>query len=89
MRQDAVMQQVFKIVDILLKKNLETRKRQLGIRTYKVIPLSRQAGVLEWVGNTATIGEWNMNAHPRFVYFNDFNCHTIKNSTDIAIILLL
>lgn len=36
LRQDAVMQQVFGMVNILLQKNVETRKRNLKIRTYKV-----------------------------------------------------
>ena len=36
LRQDAVMQQVFDMVNNLLQKNSETRKRQLQIRKYKV-----------------------------------------------------
>jgi hypothetical protein len=36
LRQDAVMQQVFEMVNTLLQKNVETRKRNLKIRTYKV-----------------------------------------------------
>ena len=36
LRQDAVMQQVFGMVNQLLKENAETRKRELRIRTYKV-----------------------------------------------------
>ena len=52
LRQDAVMEQVFGMVNDLLKQNTETRKRNLSIRTYKVIPLSPNAGLLEWVDNT-------------------------------------
>ena len=37
LRQDAVMQQVFDMVNNLLQKNSETRKRQLQIRKYKVV----------------------------------------------------
>lgn len=36
MRQDAVMEQVFGMVNQLLMKNSETRKRKLKMRTYKV-----------------------------------------------------
>lgn len=36
LRQDAVMQQMFALVGTLLKEERETRKRCLGIRTYKV-----------------------------------------------------
>ena len=36
MRQDAVMQQFFKLVNHVLRADAATRKRQLSIRTYKV-----------------------------------------------------
>ena len=36
LRQDAVMQQVFMLVNRLLRKDKATRKRALAIRTYKV-----------------------------------------------------
>nr|CAD7451285.1 unnamed protein product [Timema bartmani] len=36
LRQDAVMQQVFTIMNMLLHENKETSKRKLLIRTYKV-----------------------------------------------------
>ncbi|GAB6022293.1 hypothetical protein CHUAL_006418 [Chamberlinius hualienensis] len=48
LRQDAVMQQVFELVNDMLKNNKETSKRGLLIRTYKVVPLSRMSGILEW-----------------------------------------
>lgn len=41
MRQDAVMQQVFGVVNQLLAKNKEMNKIGARIRTYKVVPLSR------------------------------------------------
>lgn len=41
MRQDAVMQQVFGVVNQLLSANRETKKRRARVRTYKVVPLSR------------------------------------------------
>lgn len=41
MRQDAVMQQVFGVVNRLLADSKETRKRHARIRTYKVVPLAR------------------------------------------------
>lgn len=52
------MQQMFSLVNNLLHSNLETRKRKLIIRTYKVIPLSPNTGILEWVENTIPIGEY-------------------------------
>ncbi|XP_021355309.1 serine-protein kinase ATM-like isoform X2 [Mizuhopecten yessoensis] len=58
LRQDAVMQQVFNMVNNLLRKKSETRKRDLQIRQYKVIPLSQRSGLLEWCEGTLPIGEY-------------------------------
>lgn len=46
MRQDAVMEQVFGMVNQLLMKNSETRKRKLKMRTYKVRLTQQQK---QWV----------------------------------------
>lgn len=66
LRQDAVMEQVFDLVNILLRDDRETRKRTLGVRDYKVIPLASQAGVLEFVDNTTPLGTWLAPAHSRY-----------------------
>ncbi|KAL4233543.1 hypothetical protein ACF0H5_008223 [Mactra antiquata] len=69
LRQDAVMQQVFEMVNNLLLKDLETRKRKLQIRKYKVIPLSQRSGLLEWCEGTRPIGEYLIGkngAHTRY-----------------------
>ncbi|XP_031830612.1 serine/threonine-protein kinase tefu isoform X2 [Nomia melanderi] len=55
LRQDAVMQQVFNIMNILLKAHKETKRRKLMIRTYKVVPLTQRSGILEWCNNTIPI----------------------------------
>lgn len=65
LRQDAVLSAIFKVLNELLLKNLETRKRHTSIRTYRVIPLSSRTGLLEWVDNTLPIGEYLLSAHPR------------------------
>ena len=49
LRQDAVMQQLFVFVNHLLKSCTSTRKRQLRMMTYNVVPLTPAAGVLAWV----------------------------------------
>ena len=58
LRQDAVLQQVFTMVNVLLREDRSTRKRSLTMRTYKVIPLTPCAGLLEWVENTIPIGDY-------------------------------
>ncbi|GLG95164.1 Serine/threonine-protein kinase ATM [Gryllus bimaculatus] len=55
LRQDAVMQQVFTIMNTFLRKSKDTSKRKLLIRTYKVLPLSQRSGIIEWCENTIPI----------------------------------
>lgn len=58
LRQDAVMQQIFGMVNRLLKAEDETRLRSLAIRGYNVIPTSPNSGILEWVQNSLPLGAW-------------------------------
>ncbi|TFK86745.1 hypothetical protein K466DRAFT_600062 [Polyporus arcularius HHB13444] len=66
LRQDAVMEQVFDLVNVVLRHDRETRKRKLSVRGYKVIPLAAQAGVLEFVDNTTPLASWIRPAHTRY-----------------------
>ncbi|GLJ18554.1 hypothetical protein SUGI_0330040 [Cryptomeria japonica] len=72
LRQDAVMEQFFGLVNTLLQDHSDTRKRHLKIRTYKVVPFTPSAGVLEWVDGTVPLGEYligssrNGGAHGRY-----------------------
>jgi len=58
LRQDAVMEQVFRLVNGLLSSNVQTRRRQLGMRTYNVVPFTPCVGLVEWVLNTTSIGDY-------------------------------
>lgn len=66
LRQDAIMEQVFAAVSELLKLHRTTRQRQLGIRTYKVLPLTSSSGLIEFVSNTIPLHEYLMPAHERY-----------------------
>ncbi|KAF8659897.1 hypothetical protein AX16_001781 [Volvariella volvacea WC 439] len=66
MRQDAVMEQVFELVNRVLRKDRETRRRELKVRDYKVIPLGTQAGLLEFVVNTQPLQSWLSSAHAKY-----------------------
>ncbi|CAL1714616.1 unnamed protein product [Somion occarium] len=66
LRQDAVMEQVFDLVNVVLRRDRETRKRHLHVRGYKVIPLASQAGVLEFVSSTIPLIGWLEEAHHRY-----------------------
>uniref|UniRef100_A0A4W3HS88 non-specific serine/threonine protein kinase n=1 Tax=Callorhinchus milii TaxID=7868 RepID=A0A4W3HS88_CALMI len=87
LRQDAVMQQVFQMCNALLKKNTDTRKRKLTIRTYKVIPLSQRSGFLEWCAGTVPIGEYLVNAtegaHKRYRPNDWSSMECRKRMTDV------
>jgi ataxia telangiectasia mutated family protein len=56
LRQDAVMEQIFELVNNFLRQDVETRRRKLHVRTYKVIPLPNMNGLLEFVANTTPLG---------------------------------
>jgi len=58
LRQDAVMEQVFTAMNVMLKTQLKTKKRCLTMRTYKVVPLSQRSGVIEWCDGTQTMTEY-------------------------------
>ncbi|XP_010243049.1 PREDICTED: serine/threonine-protein kinase ATM isoform X1 [Nelumbo nucifera] len=72
LRQDAVMEQFFGLVNTFLQNHRDTWRRKLGIRTYKVVPFTPSAGVLEWVDGTIPLGEYllgslrNGGAHGRY-----------------------
>ncbi|RXH77633.1 hypothetical protein DVH24_039604 [Malus domestica] len=53
-----VMQQFFGLVNTFLQNHQDTWKRRLGVRTYKVVPFTPSAGVLEWVNGTLPLGEY-------------------------------
>ena len=65
LRQDSIMEQVFDQVSNLLKSQRATRQRSLGIRTYKVLPLTATAGVIEFVPNTIPLHDYLLPAHQR------------------------
>lgn len=66
LRQDAIMEQVFEQVSNLLKDHRATRQRNLGIRTYKVIPLNTNAGIIEFVKDTIPLHDYLLPAHVRY-----------------------
>ncbi|KAK4151510.1 hypothetical protein C8A00DRAFT_17083 [Chaetomidium leptoderma] len=66
LRQDAIMEQVFAAVSELLKLHRTTRQRNLGVRTYKVLPLTSSSGLIEFVSDTIPLHEYLMPAHEKY-----------------------
>jgi ataxia telangiectasia mutated family protein len=60
------MEQVFEQVSNLLQDHRDTRQRNLGIRTYKVLPLTANAGIIEFVQNTIPLHDYLLPAHPKY-----------------------
>ena len=58
LRQDAVMQQVFGLMNQLLAQDEEAAQQKLSIRTYKVVPLSQRSGILEWCSDTQPLAQY-------------------------------
>ena len=50
LRKDCRFMEFNMMVNRLLKKDAAARKKQLHIRTYAVVPLSGDSGIVEWVG---------------------------------------
>lgn len=51
------MEQVFEEVSRLLSNHTTTRQRNLRIRTYKVLPLTSNSGIMEFVQNTRAFND--------------------------------
>ena len=71
------MEQVFEQVSSLLKDHRATRQRNLGIRTYKVLPLTSNAGIIEFVPNTTPLNDFLLPAHQRY-YPKDMKPNTCR-----------
>jgi len=51
LRKDSKVMEVNNVVNWYLKRTNESRQRQLYVRTYAVVPLNEECGLLEWVPN--------------------------------------
>ncbi|XP_076013772.1 serine/threonine-protein kinase ATR [Genypterus blacodes] len=53
LRKDCRLMEFNCLINKCLRKDAESRWRELHIRTYAVIPLNEECGIIEWVNNTA------------------------------------
>src|SRR3990167_5192867 len=82
LRQDAVMQQVFDMVNRLFinSNNIYSKLRKLAIRTYKVIPLSPTAGLLQWVEQTIPLRTYlTENSFVPFIFSAQWHSARLSN----------
>nr|KAJ3419635.1 serine/threonine-protein kinase M1 [Polyrhizophydium stewartii] len=52
LRKDSRLMEFNSMINRLLRKDPEARKRGLHIRTYAVVPLNEECGIIEWVRHT-------------------------------------
>ncbi|ORX70587.1 hypothetical protein DL89DRAFT_314795 [Linderina pennispora] len=55
LRKDARLMEFNAMINQLLQANSQTQKRNLRIRTYMVVPLNEECGLIQWVGPTTGI----------------------------------
>ncbi|ETO24525.1 hypothetical protein RFI_12632, partial [Reticulomyxa filosa] len=81
LRQDAVMQQVFGLVNTLLAQSLSIREGRVQIRTYKCVPLTPTIGLVEWVRDTIPMGIYLHKAHLKYQRNRDLTPAQKKDTT--------
>ncbi|EWM25639.1 serine-protein kinase atm [Nannochloropsis gaditana] len=78
-RSDAIMMQVFEMMNTLLCRDPRARRRALHIRTYRVVPMTPECGALEFVEDTKTLGgllvasDSSLGLHERYNGEDDFS----------------
>ena len=69
------------MINKFLKSGSEARRRHLDIRTYAVMPLNEECGLLKWVTNTNALNsllEKDYGHYSKKVYMSTYslvNCH--------------
>ena len=57
MWQDERLEQLFSSINQMLSADIKCSQRRLKLETYAVLPVSKRAGILEWVKDTQPIGD--------------------------------
>ena len=57
LRKDQRLMEFNTMINRFLKRDVEASKRRLYIRTYAVVPLNEECGLIEWVNNLKTLRE--------------------------------
>lgn len=55
MRKDSRLVEFITVVNRLLSKDVESHKRNLELKTYAVLPLTEETGMIEWVNDLAAL----------------------------------
>lgn len=63
LRKDSHMMEINNVINRLFGSNAHSRKRRLRLRTYAVVCLNEECGILEWVVNTECLRQIISQAH--------------------------
>ncbi|KAJ1565616.1 hypothetical protein HK096_001352, partial [Nowakowskiella sp. JEL0078] len=77
LRLDQRVQQIFQIMNKIMEKNSYCSGRRISLHTYKVVPMSTNLGIIEWVSNTKPLRAC-MSDSPHFEKQNS-NANSIFN----------
>ncbi|XP_076840848.1 DNA-dependent protein kinase catalytic subunit [Brachyhypopomus gauderio] len=58
LRQDQRIEQLFGVMNIILRRDASCSQRGLTLRTYQVVPITSRIGLIEWMENTCTLKEF-------------------------------
>ena len=75
LRKDQRLMEFDAMINRFLKKDAESSKRRLYIKTYAVTPLNEECGLIEWIDNLRTLREILLNSYKQK--------HVVINYTDI------
>ena len=79
LRQDALMQQIFSLMNQLLSKDSNAKERHLRVRTYSIIPMTSASGILEFcqgkkiLGFVGQLGAIQQSL-PKFIQYYTYAC---------------
>ena len=65
LRQDAIMEQVFRQVNNILEREGSLINNSLNIRTYQVVPLGPRGGIIEFVANSMSLHQILTDLHDK------------------------
>lgn len=90
MRKNSRMMEFCTVINRLLKKNSESRRRNLRLRTFAVLPLTEESGLIEWVPKTIGFRhivfreQKKIGVHTNFGTIKQMYDHTASMAGDVS-----
>jgi serine/threonine-protein kinase ATR len=78
MRKDQRLMEFNTMINRFLKRDVEASKRRLYIKTYAVVPLNEECGLIEWVDNLKTFRDILLNLYKERRIMPNYNDIRIK-----------